>query len=152
LAVPLGAGPPESDPRRSFAPKVRRLAKTADALGRWLGAVAEAPCDGVAERESVRWNTARSSGRGVRPFDQPLCQVIQGELRCLHSPMARAAPDRTFPGALDPHARVAVRHCGTGRLRGSSGVHAHLPSDRGRQSGSMEAGLPSLILITPIRW
>ena len=58
-----------------------------------LGAVAEAACDGVAERESVRSNTALSGGTGVRPFDQPLCQVIQGELRCLHSPMARAAPD-----------------------------------------------------------
>jgi AraC family transcriptional regulator len=29
----------------------------------------------------------------AQPFDQPLCQVIQGELRRLHSPMARAAPD-----------------------------------------------------------
>ena len=69
------------------------LPETADRLGRRLGAVAETPCDGVAERESVRSNTALSGGTGVRPFDQPLCQVIQDELRCLHSPMARAAPD-----------------------------------------------------------
>ena len=46
---PSGTGPPQSDPRRSFAPKVRRIAKTAHGLARRLGAVAEAPCDRVAE-------------------------------------------------------------------------------------------------------
>ena len=59
---PSGTGPPQSDPRRSFAPKVRRIAETAHGLGRRLGAVAEAPCDGVAERESVRSNPALSGG------------------------------------------------------------------------------------------
>src|SRR4029077_19030515 len=93
LAVPLGAGPSQSAPPRAFAPKARRIAKTAHGLGRRLGAVAEAPCDRVTERESVGPNTALSSGTGVRPVDQPLCQVIQGQLRCLHSPIARAAPD-----------------------------------------------------------
>src|SRR6202022_4772755 len=62
LAVPLGTRPPQSDPGRSFTPKVRRIAKTADGLGRRLGAVAETPCDRVAERESVRSNTTLSGG------------------------------------------------------------------------------------------
>jgi len=72
--------------------KYAGLRKTADDLGRRLGACAETSCDRVAERESVRANTALAARSGVRPFGQPLCQVIQGELRCLCSPMAGAAP------------------------------------------------------------
>ena len=69
------------------------IATTADGLGRRLGALAETPCDRVVEREPGWASAAFSVGAGVRPFGQPLRQVIQGELRCLDSQMARAAPD-----------------------------------------------------------
>src|SRR5258706_12165988 len=52
--------------------------------------------------------------------------------------MARAAPDRTGPGALDGDARITGGHCRTGGLFGSSGIHPSVPSDRGHQSRSME--------------
>ena len=58
-----------------------------------LGPWPETPCDRVAQRESRRTNTPVAVGAGMRPFDQPLRQVIQGELRCVDSPMARAPPD-----------------------------------------------------------
>ena len=66
-----------------------------------------------------------------------LSENLAGRVRL--SQLARAAPDRTLPRSLDTHARVADRYCGTDRFLGSSRVHSHLPSGRGRQSRSMEA-------------
>src|SRR5712671_3721376 len=40
---------------------------------------------------------------------------------------------------LVTHERITGGYCGSGGLCGSSGVHSHLPSDRGHQSRSMEA-------------
>ena len=57
LALSADTGPPQSDPRRSCAPKVAGL-RNAHGLGRRLGALAETPCDRVAQRESGRANTA----------------------------------------------------------------------------------------------
>jgi hypothetical protein len=107
LAGPPGTGPSHSDPRRSSSSKICRTAKTDRHFGRRLGAVAETPRDRVAKRESCRANTPLAVGGGVRPFDQPLRQVIQGELRSVDSPMAPAAPDRAVPRALDGNARLA---------------------------------------------
>src|SRR6266850_4379289 len=77
LAFPSSVGPPESDPRRAFAPKVWRIAKSADDLARRLGAFTKTPCDRVTERESVRPNTALSAGSGVRPFGQPFSRSFK---------------------------------------------------------------------------
>ena len=65
---PSGTGPPQSDPRRSCAPEVRRIANAANALGRRLGALAETPCDRVAERESGGANPALCSWRRSAVF------------------------------------------------------------------------------------